>query len=191
MEGLSRTDSRYLKLFTEEHSILKADSQLMNDYKLKESEERDLFFFLSAALRDSQEKERTRIERIKYLSYGLSIICTALGIISAYLVNYFRNTHINEILSYNKVQFKSTQDSLESLKNSQQINQIKLNENFDKLNETLKNLIPNPRKDVNVKQDDVKQTVAESNKTKLDLIRVHPYLLSLASVICFIVLSSK
>ena len=125
MEGLSRTDSRYLKLFTEEHSILKADSQLMNDYKLKESEERDLFFFLSAALRDSQEKERTRIERIKYLSYGLSIICTALGIISAYLVNYFRNTHINEILSYNKVQFKSTQDSLESLKNSQQINQIK------------------------------------------------------------------
>ena len=46
---------------------------------IKENEERDLFFSLSTCLRDSQEKERSRLERTKYLQFGLSIACTTLG----------------------------------------------------------------------------------------------------------------
>ena len=49
------------------------------DYVIKENEERDLFFSLSTCLRDSQEKERSRLERTKYLQFGLSIACTTLG----------------------------------------------------------------------------------------------------------------
>ena len=94
MDRLSRSDTRYLQLFTEEHNLLKEEVTLVNEYKLKENEERDLFFYLSSSLRDSQEKERARVERIKYLQLGLSIICTTLGIISAYLLNYFLNANI-------------------------------------------------------------------------------------------------
>lgn len=79
MDRLTRTDSRYLKLFTEEHALLKNESNIMNEYKIKENEERDLFFSLSTCLRDSQEKERSRLERTKYLQFGLSIACTTLG----------------------------------------------------------------------------------------------------------------
>ena len=79
MDRLNRTDSRYLQLFTEEHALLKNESNIYNEYKIKENEERDLFFSLSTSLRDSQEKERARMERTKYLQFGLSIACTTLG----------------------------------------------------------------------------------------------------------------
>lgn len=107
MERLSRTDSRFLKLFTEEHSILKRETTLVNEYKQKEDEERNSFFMLSASLRDSQEKERARVERTKYLQLGLSIACTSLGIVSAFLLSYFRSSSIKEILRYEEKQFES------------------------------------------------------------------------------------
>lgn len=130
MDRLSRTDSRFLQLFTEEHEILKREQTLMNDYKFKEDEERDLFFFLSAALRDSQEKERARVERTKYLQLGLSIACTSLGIISAFLLSYFRSSSIREILAYEKSQFANTNDLMNSILVQQSQMQTILNENI-------------------------------------------------------------
>ncbi len=104
-DRLNRTDSRFLKLFTEEHEILKREKNLIGDYKTREDEERNSFFVLSAALRDSQEKERARLERTKFLQLGLSIACTSLGILSALLLNYFRSSNIKEILRYEHEQF--------------------------------------------------------------------------------------
>lgn len=146
MDRLTRTDSRFLQLFTEEHEILKREQTLMNDYKFKEDEERDLFFFLSAALRDSQEKERARVERTKYLQLGLSIACTSLGIISAFLLSYFRNSSIREILAYEKSQFANTNDLMNNILEQQSQLQKILNENLatqnvaltENLNQSLK-----------------------------------------------------
>lgn len=87
----------------------------MNDYKVKENEERDLFFSLSASLRDSQEKERARAERLKYLQFGLSIACTTLGILSAFIYSYLRSSSINEILRHEKEQFSSVKEIINNI----------------------------------------------------------------------------
>ena len=128
MDRLSRTDSQFLKLFNEEHEILKREKLLVDDYKAREDEERDLFFFLSASLRDSQEKERARVEKTKYLQLGLSIACTSLGIISAFLLSYFRNSSINEILKYEKEQFASTGDLMNQILERQNEVHLALNQ---------------------------------------------------------------
>ena len=60
MDRLNRTDSSYLKLFTEEHGLLKLESRLVSDYKLKEEEERAAFYHLSSALRVFVLKEAKR-----------------------------------------------------------------------------------------------------------------------------------
>jgi len=104
-----------LQLFTEEHALLKNESNLMNDYKVKENEERELFFSLSASLRDSQEKERARAERLKYLQFGLSIACTTLGILSAFIYNYLKSSSINEILRHEKEQFGSVKEIISNI----------------------------------------------------------------------------
>lgn len=120
MDRLSRTDSNYLKLFTEEHGLLKHESKLIVDYKLKEDEERSAFFELSSRLREAQEHERIRVERTKYLQFGLSILGATLGILSTYLFNYKRNSNIREILEYDKEHFKSLEDSVQSILEKQE-----------------------------------------------------------------------
>jgi hypothetical protein len=115
MDRINRSDSRYLQLFTEEHNYLKTEIRLVKEYKIIEDEERELFYTLSTNLRDSQEKERARIESTKYLQLGLSIACTLLGLISAYLVNYFRNSNIKEVMRLNNEHFRQTQEILSVL----------------------------------------------------------------------------
>ena len=107
----------------------------MNEYKFKENEERELFFFLSASLRDSQEKERVRVERIKYLQFGLSIACTVLGVLSTSLYSYLRNSKIQEILTYEKSEFTNTNNAIEEVLRKQIQLQTLMNEQFNHLNE--------------------------------------------------------
>ncbi len=106
-------------MFTEEHEILKREKVLIGDYKSREDEERNSFFVLSAALRDSQEKERARLERTKFLQLGLSIACTSLGILSALMLNYFRSSNIKQILIYEKEQFGDVKRLVGDLATSQ------------------------------------------------------------------------
>lgn len=136
MDRLNRTDAQYLKLFTEEHGLLNNESKLVNDYKLKEEEERDLFFRLSSSLRDAQEKERVRVERMKYLQFSLSILCAVLGILSTYLLNYFRNSNIREILDYDKEQFPVVKELVTDVISEQAALRKYLEENFSKINQT-------------------------------------------------------
>ena len=133
MDRLSRTESRYLQLFTDEHNTLKNELRLINDYKLKENEERELFFYLSAALRNSQEKERARVERTKYLQLGMSVLCTGLGILSAYLVNYFKNSSIREILDYDKEQFQHVSSLVNTVLSKQANLESNLGQNLEAL----------------------------------------------------------
>ena len=59
-------------------------------------------------MRDSQEKERVRAERLKYLQLSFSIACTVLGILSAFIYNYFRNTQIRQVLDNEQKEFSNT-----------------------------------------------------------------------------------
>ena len=128
MDRLNRTDSSFLKLFTQEHEFLNQEKIAQNNYKLKESEERDLFFRFSALLRESQEKERARAERIKYLQLFLSVSCTFLGLLSAFLISFLRRTEIKEILNYEKESFSSISIKLDSFDRDQR----ELNSDFKK-----------------------------------------------------------
>lgn len=130
-------------MFTEEHNYLKTEIRLVKEYKIIEDEERELFYTLSTNLRDSQEKERSRIESTKYLQLGLSIACTLLGLISAYLVNYFRNSNIKEVMRLNNEHFRQTQEILSVLvqktddnSNVKEITRLN-NENFRQTREIL------------------------------------------------------
>ena len=129
MDRLNRTDSSYLKLFTQEHELLNNEKISQHNYKIQESEERDLFFRFSALLRESQEKERARAERIKYLQLFLSVACTFLGLLSALLISFLRRTEIKEILEYERDSYTSLADKFESFNK----NQKDLNENFSKI----------------------------------------------------------
>ena len=137
MDRLSRTDSRYLQLFTSEHAILKREAQLVADYKQHEEEERAMFFMLSVALRDSQEKERARVERTKYLQLGLSLACTVLGIASSYLVSYFRNSQIRDVLKYDTEQFALTKQMLDTLRSQHDESQVVLLSRMDEFGKSL------------------------------------------------------
>ena len=198
MDRLSRTDSRYLQLFTEEHNVLKSEMNLINDYKSKENQERELFYYLSTSLRDSQEKERARVERIKYLQLSLSIICTVLGIISAYLLNYFRNSNIREILHYNKEQFEVTHNLLNDLISKSNDFNSKTNQELDAYIKEAKSLLlakneENLNKNLNQKPIVVEKPIEKPTKqtsnlsqTQIQPISLHPYILSAAVVIGYI-----
>lgn len=119
LDRMKRTDTSYLTKITEEHNLFQLEEKLISGYRLKEEEERAAFFKLSSALRDAQQKERIRVERIKYLQLGMSILCTALGLLSAYLLNYFRNSNIREILEYDKEHFQALEESVKSIMEKQ------------------------------------------------------------------------
>lgn len=194
MERFNRTDSRYLQLFTEEHNTLKAEVQLVNEYKLKESEERELFFFLSAALRNAQEKERARVERIKYLQLGLSVLCTSLGILSAYLFNYFRNANIREILEFERAQFGILNEKISQLDLNQKnvitnLNQIEGSsvsaaKSIDKLISDVQSIDKSP-KHLSDNQAEI------INKEPESYFYLNPYVLSGLFLVSFIFFTNK
>lgn len=202
MDRVNRSDSRYLQLFTEEHNFLKTEIRLVNEYKIKEDEERELFYMLSTSLRDSQEKERVRIESTKYLQLGLSIACTLLGLISAYLVNYFRNSNIKEVIRLNNEHFQQTQEVLRLLLQKNDEHEISLGKKIESLNAKSLNDLPKPQKilDENVKNDEKPKYASTSNKnqneeeklvskksfSQIPPLQINPYVLSASIVIGYI-----
>ena len=201
MDRVNRSDSRYLQLFTEEHNVLKSEIKLVNEYKIKENEERELFYTLSTNLRDSQEKERARIESTKYLQLGLSIACTCLGLISAYLLNYFRNSNIKEVIRLNKEYFDQTQVVLLDLMRVNERNEKSICQKIESLNTTLLTASSVEKKEYEIPQNDDKpksssllekdqkeeeKLVNKKPSTQIPPLLVNPYLLSASIVIGYI-----
>ncbi|CAH1782609.1 unnamed protein product, partial [Owenia fusiformis] len=90
LDKVQRGDDRYLKLLTEEHTIIKKENELKEDIKVYEKQELHSFTALSNAVRESHEKERSRTERTKYWSVIGSIIGAAIGITGTSINNYLR-----------------------------------------------------------------------------------------------------
>jgi hypothetical protein len=197
MERLSRHDSRYLQLFTDEHNTLKQEINLVTQYKVKEEEERELFFSLSASLRNAQEKERARIERIKYLQLGLSVLCTSLGILSAFVYNYFRNNSILEILNYDKEQFERIHANMSEIVKRQKGLATGLNHHLDNLNKSfeqnqnqhVQQQPPLPTPPIVNVTPETSPEIKQSDQP--DFFYLHPYVLSAMFLFGFILFSAN
>jgi hypothetical protein len=198
MDRLNRHDSRYLQLFTDEHNTLKDELRLVNEYKLKESEERELFYYLSTSLRNAQEKERARVERIKYLQLGLSVLCTSLGILSAFLYNYFRNANILEILNYDKEQFKKVHESTAEILKKQENLVVVLNQNMANFSQKIQTINTQaiapiapiePVPSLPHEKSEEQALIVENHDQ--DLFYLHPYVLSAFFLLGFILISAN
>ena len=81
MEKFSRSDDAYLDLFKNEHDLSKREKLAQLELNKQDDIERQLFASLQIALRESQEKEKMRIERTKYWSIIGSVVGALTGMI--------------------------------------------------------------------------------------------------------------
>lgn len=81
MDKLSRSDDAYFELFKAEHDLAKREKATQLEMKRQDEVERQLFSSLQLALRESQEKEKMRVERTKYWSIIGSVVGALAGMI--------------------------------------------------------------------------------------------------------------
>lgn len=89
----------YIWCIFQEHTILKDERLLANEFQQFEREEREHFSILSSALKDSHEKERLQAEKTKYWSIIGSILGTVIGIFGSSINNEFRMRELRRLLS--------------------------------------------------------------------------------------------
>ncbi|XP_028393163.1 uncharacterized protein LOC114517576 [Dendronephthya gigantea] len=105
LDRIPREDERYLQLATEEHKALIAERKAKLDLEMLETNERDQFSALSAAVRASHEEERSRAERTKYWSIIASAFGAVLGILGSTIINLKRMKQIKSTVQENNEVF--------------------------------------------------------------------------------------
>ncbi|UJR16145.1 hypothetical protein I4U23_003056 [Adineta vaga] len=99
MEKLSRSDDAYFELFKSEHDLVKKEKSTQLELQRQDEIERRFFSSLQLALRESQEKEKMRVERTKYWSIIGSVVGALTGMIGATLSNRYRMKEFRDITS--------------------------------------------------------------------------------------------
>ena len=99
LERTPRGDDKYLELVTQEHTIIKEENQLISEVQSFERVEKEKFKILSAAIRNSHEKERSQAEKTKYWSVLGSVIGTCLGILGTTINNRLRMRELRQIVT--------------------------------------------------------------------------------------------
>ncbi|KFQ17301.1 Coiled-coil domain-containing protein 51, partial [Merops nubicus] len=90
LDRVSREDTQYLELATQEHRLLQEEKRYRAAYLNAEESEREKFSLFSAAVRESHEKERTRAEKTKNWSIIGSVLGAIIGVLGSTYVNRVR-----------------------------------------------------------------------------------------------------
>ncbi|RZF36160.1 hypothetical protein LSTR_LSTR013384 [Laodelphax striatellus] len=98
LDNTTRGEERYLQLITQEHSVLKEERRLTEEFNQIEREERDCFTFLSSAVKESHEKERAQAEKTKYWSVIGSILGTVIGVLGSSINNQFKMKELRKMV---------------------------------------------------------------------------------------------
>ncbi|XP_067683056.1 mitochondrial potassium channel-like [Haliotis asinina] len=98
LDKTNKSDDRYLDIVKMEHSIIREEHQMVEDIRNLEKQEREYFSLLSAAVRESHEKERAQAEKTKYWSIIGSIIGAIIGITGSTVNNYLRMREMKGIV---------------------------------------------------------------------------------------------
>ncbi|XP_013781136.1 coiled-coil domain-containing protein 51-like [Limulus polyphemus] len=77
LDKTSRGEDHYLTLISQEHSIIKEEENLIEEFKQLDNNERDYFSVLSLAVQESHSKEQAQAEKMKYWSF-ISLVCGAV-----------------------------------------------------------------------------------------------------------------
>ncbi|XP_076343890.1 mitochondrial potassium channel-like isoform X2 [Tachypleus tridentatus] len=77
LDKTSRGEDHYLTLISQEHSIIKEEEKLIEEFKQLEKNEREYFSVLSLAVHQSHTKEQAQAEKMKYWSF-ITLICGAV-----------------------------------------------------------------------------------------------------------------
>nr|CAB3228603.1 coiled-coil domain-containing protein 51-like [Phallusia mammillata] len=88
----------YPQLASEQHELVMKEETVKANLDVAEEKERDTFLELSAAMRDSYEKERARVERTKNWSLIGSVIGTILGFIGSSYINRVRTSELKQMV---------------------------------------------------------------------------------------------
>ncbi|XP_055338034.1 mitochondrial potassium channel-like [Paramacrobiotus metropolitanus] len=99
LDRTSRGEDKYLELVTQEHRLVKEERSLETVLEHSESRERDRFALLSAAVRESHEKERSRAERTKYWSVIGSVIGAIIGILGTSINNWLKMRELQSLVT--------------------------------------------------------------------------------------------
>ncbi|KAL1228546.1 Mitochondrial potassium channel [Trichinella spiralis] len=103
---------KVLELLTDEHTFLKQEKQLIDEFHNIEANEREAFSLLSASLRESHEKERQKSERTKYWSIIGSAFGALVGIIGTTVNNQRRMVELKRIVTTNSLDSSEIQQQL-------------------------------------------------------------------------------
>lgn len=98
LDRIPRGDDKYLALITHEHSVIKEEKRLKEEFQQFEKDERENFAILSHAVRDSHEKERAQAEKTKYWSIIGSVLGTMLGVIGTTVNNRLRMKELRDLV---------------------------------------------------------------------------------------------
>ncbi|CEF65534.1 Hypothetical protein SRAE_2000021300 [Strongyloides ratti] len=97
MEKTPRGHDAYLKLITEEHSLLKLETPLQKQFNIAVDIEKSTFEELSRRVRHSHEKERERVEKTRFFSLFCTCIGTGVGIFGSIIIDYIKNKRLKDL----------------------------------------------------------------------------------------------
>ncbi|XP_072136247.1 mitochondrial potassium channel isoform X1 [Mobula birostris] len=127
LDRVSREDSHYLELATQEHKLLQDERRHRTAYENAEEVERETFALFSAAVRGSHEKERARAERTKNWSLVGSVLGAIIGVLGSTYINRVRLQELKALLLEAQKGPVSLQEALKEQASMHQVQNKELN----------------------------------------------------------------
>uniref|UniRef100_A0A0N5BWB9 Coiled-coil domain-containing protein 51 n=1 Tax=Strongyloides papillosus TaxID=174720 RepID=A0A0N5BWB9_STREA len=169
MERTPRGHDAYLKLVTEEHSLLKLEAPLQNEFNIAVENERVTFEELSKRVRHAHEKERERVEKTRFFSLLCTVIGASVGIFGSIISDYIKNRRLRNM--YGEVKelsplISEISDQVHEFRN----NYISKNNEIKEFEKKLLSLA-NSNNEINEKIDFLKNEFVKINQSTLQLLR--------------------